>query len=231
MAMLEDRAEIVVTAQRRDVGAAAAPAMVATEEALGDLKLYRVPERVTVAAQSLKQVAFLDRNEVEGRLLYKARCSPWDETDEAQPASILLATVNDKRHGLGVALPMGGVTVFEPSSFGDQLVGEEQLRDYAEGQDVEIGLGDSAQVFARCALSGPGDAEDDLNKWRAISTTLTNANPTPVTVRLSAGAPGNWQLRGLKRSRLKDGETIVEIVVPGNGTRTVAWQVKPAGEV
>jgi hypothetical protein len=222
--------EVVVTAQARMIGASA-PAMVAAEEALGDLKLYRVPERVTVSAKGLKQVAFLDRGKVEGRLLYKARCSPWDERDEAQAAMMLLATVNDKRHGLGVALPMGGVTVFEPSSFGDQLVGEEKLRDYAEGQDIEIGMGASSQVFATCSVSGDEVSEDAAKKWRAVSATLTNANPAPVTVRLSAGPPGSWRLRGLKRSRLKDGETIVEVVVPANGERKVTWQVKPAGEV
>ena len=41
----------------------------ASEENLGDLKLYRVPEHVTVAAQSLKQIAFLRGEDVEGRLL------------------------------------------------------------------------------------------------------------------------------------------------------------------
>ena len=51
-------------------------AMLAEEEALGDLKLYRVPEPVTVSAKSLKQIAFLDQDEVEGRLLYQSHCEP-----------------------------------------------------------------------------------------------------------------------------------------------------------
>src|SRR5690606_6214214 len=137
------RQEIVVTGSR---------VMKAVEEQLGDLKLYRVPERVTVAAESLKQVAFLDEDKVEGRLLYKAACSPRERHEQAVPAEVLLATVNDKRHGLGAALPMGGITVFEPSAFGDQLVAEQRLRDYAEGQDVEIALGESRQVFAQCTV-------------------------------------------------------------------------------
>jgi hypothetical protein len=37
----------------------------AREENLGDLKLYRVPNTVDVAAKSMKQVAFLDREEVK----------------------------------------------------------------------------------------------------------------------------------------------------------------------
>ena len=79
-------------------------------------------------------------------------------------------------------------------------------------------------------MTGDDDAEE-TGKWLKLSAVLTNANPNPVTVRLSAGSPASWRLRGLKRSRLKDGETIIEIEVPGNGRREVVWEAKPAGEV
>ncbi|HWK41421.1 MAG TPA: hypothetical protein VNR60_05780 [Croceibacterium sp.] len=197
-------------------------AMKAVEEALGDLKLYRVPERVTVSAKGLKQVAFLDKDSVEGRLLYKARCAPYDGSDQAIPAGILLTTVNDRQHGLGAALPMGGITVFEPSAYGDQLVGEQTLRDYAEGQDIEIPMGESAQVQQQCTVV----AQPEGKKWGRISSVLTNANPAPVTVRLVVGAPGEWDLRALRGTRVKDGETVVELTVPANGRREISWQVR-----
>ncbi len=91
------------------------------------------------------------RGRRRGRLLYKAGCSPSAGDGPSRPRpGMLLATVNDKKHGLGAALPMGGITVFAPSAHGDQLVAEDRLRDYAEGQDVEIDLGDSSQVFVEC---------------------------------------------------------------------------------
>lgn len=215
--------EIVVTGSRV-AKAYDAAAMVAREEQLGDLKAYRVPERVTVAAKGLKQVAFLDRPRVEGRLLYKAACLPAaGDFSEPQPTQMLLATVNDARHGLGVALPQGGLTVFEPSRAGDLLVGEPSLRDYATGQDVELALGQSRQVFFTCASSATNP-----KAWKAQGAVLTNANPVPVTVRLSLGAPGDWQLRGLGGTRLKDGQVIVEVVVPANGRRELHWQARLA---
>jgi hypothetical protein len=206
-------------------------AMKAEEEALGDLKLYRVPEPVTVSAKSLKQVAFLDQDAVEGRLLYQSRCSPWDNQDEALPAGMLLVTVNDKRHGLGMALPMGGVTVFEPSSFGEQLVAEERIRDYAEGQDVELALGDSSQVFAQCERPGDIDPAANRARWTQTRVTLSNANRKPVQVRIVLGASGQWQLRGIRGTRIKDGEVIVEVTVPANSRREVSWEVRLAGAV
>jgi hypothetical protein len=210
------------------VTAARAESVQAVEEALGDLKLYRVPVPVTVAAKSLKQVMFLDEDNVEGRLLYRAACSAWDLRDGAIPAAMLLTTVNDEEHGLGVALPMGGITVFEPSSFGDQLVAEVRARDYAEGQDIELALASSSQVLAHCERLGEFDPYRQPTLWTPMRMTVTNANRTPARVRIALGASGSWQFRGIETS-LKDGAMIVEVTVPGNGRRELTWELRPAG--
>jgi hypothetical protein len=76
-AQLRDREEnIVVTGSRipgRGMLAAnpPVPAIRASQEDLGDLKLYRLPERVTVAARSQKQVAFMTRERVRVRFVYR----------------------------------------------------------------------------------------------------------------------------------------------------------------
>ena len=216
---------IMVTGSRMAKGAAA-PAMVAQEEDLGDLKLYRVPEPVTVAAKGLKQVAFLDRQKVRGELFYKTVCTPW-EAGEGQyaPAARVLATVNDKAHGLGVALPTGAITVFEPSPVGDLFVGERQLRDYAAGQDVEIEMGPSGQVFAACEVVGRAP-QFDSGEVVTMRATLTNANRAEAKMRLSLGGAGGHRIDGLKGVRVKDGERIVEVAIPPNGRREVRWTVR-----
>jgi hypothetical protein len=48
---------------------------------------------------------------------------------------------------------------------------------------------------------------------------------------LILGTPGGWQFRGISRTSIKDGETIVEVTVPANGRREVTWEVRPAGAV
>ena len=212
-------AEIVVTGSK----------VIAGEEDLGDLKLYRMPVPVDVAAQSLKQVAFLDQPDVTGRMLYTANCAPGDTQDEAVGAGRLFVTVNDEQHGLGAALPTGSIAFFEPSSFGNLLVGEEVLRDYATGQDVEIALGQSAQVFVRCEALGEWSGDEIRKSWRSMRTTLTNANPHAVTMRIYLGLPAYWDAKGL-RTRVKDGQRIAEVTVPANDTRVVEWQVRRADE-
>lgn len=199
----------------------------ASEEDLGDLKLYRVPEPVTVAAQSLKQIAFLRREDVEGRLLYEGSCDPGQAADEPVAARMLLETKNDKEHGLGVALPNGQMAIFERGPRGELLVGQETLRDYASGQDVEIKLGESRQVFGQCERLTAHDPSAEGAPWSTMRLVLTNANDRPVTLRLELGSPVQWQLRGI-RNRLKDGQNIAEITIPANGTRTLEWRVKQA---
>jgi hypothetical protein len=217
--MMARNEAIVVTANRLN------KAMIAREENLGDLKLYRVPERVTVAAKALKQVAFLDKGAVSGKLMYQSECQWWSEADGPAAAQMRFETVNDTRHGLGVSLPTGGITFFEPSSRGDLFVGEQQVSDYASGQDVEIPLGDSAQVFATCMKTGPGEPG---KQWSGMEAVLINADPHPVTLRLKLGSPLEWHVRGLAGTRLKDGETVYEVAIPANGKRQIRWDIRSA---
>jgi hypothetical protein len=224
MAMVED--SIVVTGQRLKEVVMNSPAvMVAAQENLGDLKLYRVPEHVTVAAKGLKQIAFLDKDAVRGKLVYQADCNWWSAEVDPAAAQMRYETVNDAKHGLGAALPMGAISFFESSPRGDLFVGEQQMRDYASGQDVEIPLGESAQVFASCERAGKGDPEKG---WASMTAVLTNANPHAVTLRLKLGSRRQWRLRGLKATRLKDGETVYELMVPANGRRELSWEVGTA---
>lgn len=225
---------IVVTGQRREMAvmeSVADVAMVATEEALGDLKLYRVPERVSVNAQGLKQVAFLNKQDVKGTLLYQGYCDPWASysADVFQGADILLETKNDEKHGLGIAMPMGGFTLFEPSAAGDLLVGEERLRDYAVGQDIEIDVGQSSQVHVQCARTSEFTPfENGRRPWVTVKARITNANPYKSIVRLDLGQYADWEVKGVRKSRLKDGKRVVDVTVPANDTRVISFQMRAA---
>lgn len=227
MAMAAPMMEVVVTAARGRAEKTADSAVVlAEEEQLGDLKLYRVPAPVTVAAKSLKQVAFLDREDVKGEFQYRTSCSPWEDNLDPRPMRMLLLTTNDRKNGLGVALPMGGITLFETSSAGDLLVGEERLRDYAEGQDVEIALGESGNAFSQCRQIAQGSGEA---AWTTMQATLSNANSSPIAVRIELGSPGEWKIRQkLKGQRVKDGNLIVERTVPAGGTINLKWDIRSA---
>jgi hypothetical protein len=235
-AMMADTPIMVTGSRMSEIVLTAQKVQTAEEEQLGDLKLYRVPFPVTVAAKGLKQVAFLNQDAVRARYLYEIGCDPWgrystaDDRDDLEQAQVLLVTRNETNKGLGVALPQGAMAVFEPGTFGTQLVAETNLRDYAVGQDVELELAESAQVFSQCAYNGPGDPPEDGAKWRKMRTEISNANSHPVQVRVMLGGAGEVEARWPRRkTEVKDGELVVEVTVPANATGRFDWQLREAG--
>jgi len=218
---------VIVTGMRISEAVQRIPAvMLAQEEQLGDLKLYRVPEPVTVAAQSLKQVAFLDKDKVEGKVFYRADCAHWNADDNPFATRRVLETVNDEEHGLDVSMPMGGITMFEARPGGDLLVGEQFLRDYARGQDVDIYLADSSQVFATCTAEQDIDPQDEGLPWAPMKATITNANPWPVELKLRLGWSSQWRVREkLRGLALEDGQWTLTRTIPANRAVEFAWSI------
>ncbi len=234
--MLESAASasIVVTGSRMS---RADLAMKAAEEDLGDLKLYRVPEPVTVAAQSLKQVAFLQKEGVDGRFVHRAVCDPSDftrnwETDELPTTQLTLESVNTEGEGLGIALPSGGISVFERipemAQFGPLLIADEALRDYAEGQDVEVALGEASSVRSLCTMRDGKAMKARLDgDWAAMRARVVNLSTRDAPMRIVLGAAGDWRYRtrGVTQ-RIMDGEEVIEFTVRAGQTRTVDWSIR-----
>jgi hypothetical protein len=149
MAMMEAAGEeIMVTAQRRNGKmmdmASPVAVVVAEQEDLGDLKLYRVPERVTVSAKGQKQVAMIVQPDVTYERIYVANAR--DYSRGSAPISYILRSKNDEEGGLGIPLPSGKVAVFENSPVGPLLAGEGDLPDRAIDNEIEIVVGQSPDV-------------------------------------------------------------------------------------
>ena len=149
MAMMDAAGEtITVTAQRRNGKmlemASPVAVVVAEQEDLGDLKLYRVPERVTVSAKGQKQVAMIVQPDVRYERVYIANTG--DYSEDSAPLSYILRSRNDEKSGLGIPLPAGKVAVFENSPVGPLLAGEGDLPDRAIDNEIEIVVGQSSDV-------------------------------------------------------------------------------------
>lgn len=231
---LAEEADIVVTGSRMRAMMAPAPApaaiaMKAREEALGDIKLYRVPEAVTVAAQSLKQVVFLDRAKVDGALFHRGACGP--EQDEGNdgpfsPVALWLRTRNDATHGLGLALPSGKVALFAPSAAGTLLLGEQSIRDYASGQKVELALANADNVHLTCARE-TSDADLTDGQWHRRHAVVANANNHAITLEIGLGDSSVWAVRkGSGRNTITDAQHVMTVNVPANSSRALYWDIR-----
>jgi hypothetical protein len=140
-------------------------------EEFGDLKLYRVPRRTTVAAMSQKQVALLDKPSVPVEVYYSVSVSDDMLSDDVMVA---LRARNRLDKGLGLAMPAGPVAVFEPHGGVPVLVGEASITDKAVNEDIEIEVAPATQVTAE--LTGGASGRD----WNDHILTVANANPWPV---------------------------------------------------
>ena len=213
---------IVVTAQRRpSAEMLSAVAVVASQEDVGDLKLYRVPIPVTVAANGQKQVALLVKDGVPFRTIYRLRVHPGDEGEAMMP-EILLRMQNREAGGLGVPLPSGQAAVFEPVGGRDMLVGEGPMRDHAVGEKVDLVIGESSQV--RIDVENYVPPKNGEHDYRI---TVTNANPHPADVELGFDVDDSDRLDSrIRKLPRRDGLLTWVVRVPANGSKTFPYRVK-----
>lgn len=230
MAMEADAVIVTGARVQREELAKAASVVTADEEDLGDLKLFRVPDRVDVSAKGQKQVAFLNKDAVKARYLYQAGCNAYDvgrPVEDMVSADVLLVTKNDEDKGLGIALPQGAMTIYEPTSIGLQLSGQTDLRDFARGQDVELQLGESSQVHAQCNLREADPERLGEGKWVKMVAVLSNANPHPVKLRLQLGWSRQFDARFPRHKvRVKNGYKTVELTLPANSSEEFDWKIR-----
>ncbi len=153
-------------------------------QALGDYKLYPLPEPTTVAAQQTKQVQFLDQSAIPFQRVYRYSIETYEVPENLHPrASVILRLQNRADTGLGKPLPAGNVSVFEPGPDGTAVFsGQNSIRDIAIGLpvEVEIGLALDVRVASRLAESateGSGAGKKVKDSWEVV---LENDKKIPI---------------------------------------------------
>ncbi len=199
--------DIVVTGSR-----------IVRQEDFGDLKLYRVPDRTTVAALAQKQVALLEKPAVPVQIVYVAKV---DGDGDADPPRITLRWLNRKEAGLGVPLPAGPVAVFQPRGGTSLLIGEGAIADKAIGEEVEAQIADATQVTI------DSDNPESGKGWESYVLTASNANPYPVTFEAQfALADLSRMSRLTSKLTRKDGKLLWSVEIPANGSRTLGYRMR-----
>src|SRR5215210_165648 len=184
--------------------------MMAAEEKLGDVRLYRIPETVTVASQSQKQVMLLKRPAVAVESVYRLRPPP---NDFDAPLERVLVTHNDAAKGLGLPLPAGGVALFGRADGRRVLIGEGRLDDHMIGEKVEIRVGDAPGIrAAQIVIYSAAGNQQQL--------TITNDAPEPRTVEIELPLDA----RGTSLVK-RDGAMLWRTRVPANGRAELRYRL------
>jgi len=210
---------IVVTGMRAKTNAPAPPPppapaeVMALQERLGDVRLYRIPIDVTVAARSEKQLALLDQPSVKVETVLRLR-PPVGQFNGGLDQ--ILRTRNVAASGLGLPLPAGKLELFQTRNGRRLLVGEGQMDDHTTGEKVECVVGQSTAVRAR---------QVPIKRVRgdAYALTITNGDPEAHTieVELPTGA------RAITGGRLtgRDGWMLWKMRLPANGIAKLEYRL------
>jgi hypothetical protein len=196
---------VVVTAQK------------VTQEQLGDLKLYRVPERTTLASRQSKQVRLMDRSGIPVGTVYGADLVA-DQSLSKAPAHRLLRTLNTAANHLGLALPSGRVEVFAFHDGERLLEHESGMRDIAVNEALEIDLGTGPDVQVSQVKEKTGMTEIQRVE-------VSNAKATAIQFELRLKLPeGGRVVRADHPLGAKNGRPIFRVKVPAHETATLRYQ-------
>ena len=219
----DENGNIVVTAQRRSEGMLMSPTPVsvvsgASLEQLGDLKLYTVPQRTTVAAMQMKQTRLLDRKAVPVEPYYAAELTAmdWRAADEFN-GTLMIRTRNDKAHQLGLPLPAGSI-LFQQDHFGrTMVVGEPSLADKAEDEKIELELGEASDlVIKRRTLRRDSKSQDE-------EVVISNAGSSDKPLELKLSVNADKLTKADRTYEMRDGEPLFRIVVPAGDKVTLHY--------
>jgi hypothetical protein len=211
------------------------------QEQLGDLKLYRVPDRTTVAGRQSKQVRLLDRQAIPVSFVYSADLAA-NQPAASAPASLLLRTQNTAANHLGLPLPSGRIAVFPEIGAGKLLQHESAMRDLAADEEVEINMGDSPGVEvtaqkekttidparARLLPLVPGArALRSVEVDEVERVEVSNARATEIHFELRLRLPeGGRVVRADHPLGTKNGRPIFRLTVPAGEIATLEYQTE-----
>lgn len=222
--------EVVTTASRA-----------AKEEQLGDLKLYRFPDRTSVTSRQLKQVRLLDRGAIPFDIVYHTDLRGDVEVD-SEPAEKLLRTRNDTAHHLGLPLPSGQLSTFLLHDGVPLLVNESPVRDTAVNQEFEIDAGASEDVRV-CATVEEVHADPTKSKivplvrhWlhlheaevqnlHRIEVSNARGSPTPMEIGIFM-YDGESLVSSDIAPTSRNGTPTLKFTIPANHTVTIRYRTQ-----
>ena len=190
---------------------------IASRENLGDLKLYRIPMPVTVAANSQKQVAFLQRQHVAVHFAWRQDFYAYSGYSGQQtPPDRFLLTRNREAEGLGEPLPGGGLILFAEGPDRPIVLGAGGIADdRAVGEDVEVNLGPTPGLSSLFRLVRQ---EKTIGYYELL---VTNRRPTPA---LFEGALHFAHLRADRPLTRRNGEPLWRVTIPAYASARLCFR-------
>ncbi len=161
-------------------------------EEFGDYKLYRPPERTTVAAYQEKQLLFLANPEVELEKIHTFDLyQPEDYAGAIVPATVVYHLDNSREGKLGLPLPEGTMRVMTKSDGGRLFyLGQDSVDNLAVDLPAEFAISSAPDIQMEtkpATRKAVNLANGRYEQRLTVVHTFFNASPDAVEVALKVG--------------------------------------------
>lgn len=211
-----------------------------SQEAVGEARLYTLPQRVTFTPGSQMVLPLFDpvavraerRYTVSGALMYWGGGQEPDEVEVPVEVSYRLDRAVGSAFG-DLPLPAGGVSVFETDRAGrTQLIGQGAIGHTAPGEELSVSTGTAFDVTARRTQTAFSSTRTPA-PTRTIATVsyrveLKNAKDSSVVVDVREDRAGEWSVTAssIPAVRRSSSRVVFPVTVPAKGTATLTYTVR-----
>ena len=165
-------------------------------ENIGDLKRYRLKQRITLLPQQQTQVPLINATDipVETSYRYTATITPYlNNAVRKSQVDSYIAFSNNQQSGLGIALPRGQVRVFNSDTEGDfQFIGASIMRASSINQQIELSTGKAFDLSVTQRQTNNSETFDGS----IIDTQfmINNSSKQRKVLRLSTRFNQHWEI-------------------------------------
>jgi hypothetical protein len=211
-----------------------------SQEAVGESRLYTLPQRVSFTPGSQLVFPLFDpvavraerRYAMGGALMYWGGGQEPDEVEVPVEVSYRLVRTTGSPFG-DLPLPAGGVSVFETDRAGrTQLIGQGAIGHTAPGEELDIRTGTAFDVTARRTQTAYNSTRTPA-PTRKIATVsyrveLKNAKDSSVVVDVREDRAGEWNVTSssVPAVRRSSSRVVFPVTVPAKGTATLTYTVR-----
>jgi hypothetical protein len=227
--------------------AAAEAPVAASEQAVGETHVYRLPGRVTLepgvpvttALFPRAGTSYLQAFVVPGVLPWRGFFGPAPAEPHRVPVQVWYTLKRGRGTPFGDRpLPAGTVQLYQADSDGRlQLVGEARSDHSAPGRDVRVQSGDAFDVtaerlqtdYAQEPIAPPRRGMPPRQRvTAAYRVTIVSAKAAPVTVDVREARFGVWRVveSSVPPEKLSATEVRFRVPVPANGEATLTYTVQ-----
>ncbi len=227
--MPQQRSNMLAMAEAAPAGAPQVQA-----QAVSDRYIYDLEKAVTLLRRETKQVPLFTAPAVKVKRIYRfenaVQASRAIEEIGPLNADIVLEMENSKAAGLGKPLPAGVVRVYQLQTDGAPVfAGESSMRHTAEGETVELTLGQAFDITAVARLKEFRRISNSTGAYEMGQTiTVKNAKDKAVEVEVIGNMPRGWNMlkENAKHEKLSANRLLWTLKVPAKGEATLDYELR-----